>query len=68
MFQSGVINLQLAVCAEEFGIHDTYIIPMNRGTTTTAVCTARKDVSSLTSRVTVQTAIDSASVLASSVR
>ena len=73
MFRSGVINPQIAVCTEEFGIHHAYIILINRGGTTTAPplllfehLAKRSRV--FNSRVTEQAAADSAHTFARSIR
>ena len=63
MFRSAVMNLQLAVCVDEFGIHHTYIL-INRGTTTKALLLLFVRLAKMSrvfnSRVTGQIATDSA--------
>ena len=71
MFPSRVMNLQLAVCAEELGIHYTYIILTNKGTATKALLLLfvrlAKRSRVFNSLVTEQAATDSAHFFASSV-
>ena len=71
VFRSGVINLQLAVCAEEFRIDHTHILLLNRGTTTKPPLLLYVRLAKLSRvcniLVTGQTPTDSAHIFASSV-